>query len=98
MYSNPMLQNPQNLSSILSHNPIVQQMGKVNNALNTINNPMLALQNMITSNPKYQEAMNFINSVGGDPKQAYYSLAKQKGVDPDNFLQELSNSLKTPQK
>ena len=31
----------------------------------------------------------FIQNNGGDPKAAFYALAKQRGIDPDSFLSML---------
>lgn len=94
MNYNPMLQqNQANINNAISNNPMIQQMGRINNALNTINNPMLALQNTITQNPYYKEAMNFINSNGGNPEKAFYELARQKGIDPKTFLEQLNKSM-----
>ena len=46
----------------------------------------MLLQSMIQSNPQMQNVMNYINQNGGDPKAAFYNLAKQKGVDPEQVL------------
>ena len=54
-------------------------------------NPTLAVQEMVRKNPQFQQAEQFIKQTGGDPKQAFYALAKQKGVDPDAFLRELQS-------
>ena len=47
-------------------------------------NPMALMQG-----PQYQQAMNLIQQAGGDPRAAFYSLAKQKGVDPDQIISML---------
>ena len=47
-------------------------------------NPM-ALMN----GPQYQQAMNLIQQAGGDAKTAFYNLARQKGIDPDQLLSML---------
>lgn len=52
-------------------------------------NPILALQNMLNQNPNFKQVMDFINQNGGNPEQAFYALAKQRGVDPKVILQEL---------
>lgn len=49
-------------------------------------NPRLALQNLVQSNPQMQNVMNIINQNGGDPKTAFYNLARQKGIDPNEVL------------
>lgn len=53
-------------------------------------NPQSMLQSMITAkNPKMMEVMQLVNSMGGNPKEAFYKLAAQKGVDPNSILSML---------
>ena len=44
---------------------------------------------MMANNPQAANAMNLIQTYGGDAKAAFYALAKQKGVDPEQFLRAL---------
>ena len=39
--------------------------------------------------PQYQQAMNLIQQAGGDARAAFYNLARQKGVDPEQILSML---------
>lgn len=70
-------------------------MPQINNAkqvmrmINSANNPQMALQQMMQSNPKYAEAMNIINGFNGDINSAITSLCKQKGIDPNEFMNAL---------
>lgn len=47
-------------------------------------NPMALMQG-----PQYQQAMQLIQQSGGDARAAFYALARQKGVDPDQVLSML---------
>ena len=47
------------------------------------------LQSMVSSNPQMKQVMDMVNQSGGNPKEAFYSLAKQKGVNPDDILNML---------
>ncbi len=49
-------------------------------------NPQAMLQNMIKSHPQYQNVMKIVEQYGGDPQKAFYEMAKQKGVNPDDIL------------
>lgn len=49
---------------------------------------MLIMQ-MAQKNPNMKQAIDYINANGGDPKEAFYKLAKEKGVDPDSILNSL---------
>ena len=52
-------------------------------------NPQLFVQNMMQSNPNATHIMQLIQANGGDPKAAFYSLAKQRGINPEDFLKAL---------
>lgn len=52
-------------------------------------NPQAMLQSLIQSNPKLQQMINYINKNGGNPKDAFYNMAKEKGIDPEEFLRTL---------
>lgn len=52
-------------------------------------NPQMMLQQMMQTNPQMKQAMDYINANGGDPKQAFYKLADEKGVDPEQFLNSI---------
>ena len=47
-------------------------------------NPLALMQG-----PQYQQAMNLIQQAGGDARAAFYNLAQQKGVDPEQLLSML---------
>ena len=40
------------------------------------------------NNPQMKQVMDYINANGGDPKTAFYKLAKEKGVDPETILKQ----------
>lgn len=56
--------------------------------MNAVKNPMAFLQNQFNQT-QIGQAMNLIKQNGGDPKTAFYNLAKQKGVDPNDILKQL---------
>ena len=47
------------------------------------------LQSMVQNNPQMQEIMEIVNKSGGDPKAAFYKMAEEKGVNPDEILNML---------
>lgn len=65
----------------LNKNRILQMVSQIKN----MGNPQSYLQNM----PQYKQAMDYINENGGDPKTAFYKLAKESGVDPNTILSQL---------
>jgi len=70
------------------------QMAQIKNTINLLknaSNPQALLQNMVMqNNPQLQQAMEYVKSHGGDPKTAFYKLAEEKGLNP----QEIENMLK----
>ena len=48
------------------------------------------IQSMLyAKNPQLMQVMELVNSMGGDPKAAFYKLAAEKGVDPNSILSML---------
>ena len=73
-----------NQGSSLSRNDLFK------NFLNS-SNPKELLNSLISQNPQLQNLMQVMNSSRMTPKQFFYSYAKQKGIDPDQFLSSLRN-------
>lgn len=44
------------------------------------------IQNNLTNNPQLQQVMQMVKASNMTPKQYFYTLAKQKGVDPNTIL------------
>ena len=77
-----------NPTASLQNNNLMQ-IKNMMNVLRSSNNPQMLLQNMIQQNPQMQQVMNIVRQSGNDPKTAFYTLAKQRGVDPNQILQML---------
>ena len=72
-------QPPANLGKIKSMMQMMQNGG----------NPQAMVQSMLMNDPRYGEIMKLVNAHGGDAKAAFYDLAKQKGVDPNEIIRML---------
>ena len=48
----------------------------------------------IRNNPQLKQAIDYVNANGGNPKEAFYKLAKEKGVNPEEFLKSNCNYIK----
>lgn len=59
------------------------------NFIKTNSNPQQAVQTMIMNNPSVKQASDIIQQYGGDGKKAFYDLANQKGINPDDILNML---------
>lgn len=69
--------------------PIVGQIKNIMSMMRASQNPTAMLNSLINSNPQYKQALEYVNANGGDPKTAFYKLAEEKGVDPDQILNML---------
>lgn len=59
-------------------------------ALKASQNPQALMQQMMMQkNPGMQQALSYIQQHGNDPKTAFESLAKEKGLDPDEIMKNL---------
>ena len=65
-------------------NPQIQSMLQ---AYRSGQNPIQSM--LYAKNPQMMQVMELVNSMGGDPKAAFYKLAAQKGVDPNSILSML---------
>ena len=49
----------------------------------------MAIQQLMQNNPNMKKAIDYVNENGGNPKDAFYKLAKERGIDPDSILNSL---------
>lgn len=82
---NPMLQALKNKPTNNNLNQIKQMMNMVRSA----GNPQAMLYQIAQSNPQVKQVMDMVNQSGGDPKSAFYKLAQEKGVNPEQILEML---------
>ena len=52
-------------------------------------NPQQYLVSVVNQNPQMREVINLVNQSGKSPKDTFYALAKQRGVDPNEILKQL---------
>lgn len=79
---NPMLQ-------MMNLNQGIRRVKGLYDTVRMAQNPQMALQKMLQSNPNVKQAMDLINQGGGDPQTVFYNLARQQGVDPNQILNML---------
>lgn len=82
---NPMLQT-------LNQNQLNSGLLPIKNMLNMVRsagNPQMMMNQIMSQNPQMRQVMEYVNANGGDPKAAFYKLAQEKGVDPNEILKQL---------
>ena len=85
------MKNP-NLGNLNAHQMMPGNIGQIKQMMQMVRsagNPQAMVQNMAQNNPQMKQAIDFIKQNGNDPKKAFYALAQQKGVDPDEILRTL---------
>ena len=75
------MQNPM-MAALFQNSPV----NKAMSAVQTVSNPNAMIQQLLQQNPRVQQ---LIQQNGNDPKRAFYALAQQMGVDPEQFLANL---------
>lgn len=76
----------------LNRSRVASQIKPIKNALGvarSIGNPQAMIGQMLSSNPNYAQVQQIIQQYGGDPKQAFYGMCEQMGVDPNEILNQL---------
>ena len=79
------------LSLLGRTNPVMGMLSQMIGMVKAAKDPSTAINQMAMNNPQMQQVMQYINQNGGDPRQAFYNLAQQKGVDPNYILNQLQN-------
>lgn len=52
-------------------------------------NPQAMISQMMQINPQMRQVMDIIKASGNDPKRAFYALAEQRGINPQDILDQL---------
>jgi len=78
-------------------NPIINQLFSGNSIMNMFKsvrnaqNPGALLMSLAQNNSQLGQVLNYINQNGGNAKQLFYDMAKQKGKDPNVIINQLNN-------
>ena len=81
------MQNP--MLAGLNKRMMSQNIGQIKGMMNTLRsagNPQMMLNQMMSQNPQIKEVMDYVRQNGGDAKAAFYKLADEQGVNPDEIL------------
>lgn len=67
-------------------NPRMEQIKNAISMMKNAGNPQALAEQMLNQNPQVK---NFLAQNNNDPRQAFYSMANQMGVNPDDVLSML---------
>lgn len=82
---NPMLQ-------ALKNSPVNNNLSQIKHMMNMVRsagNPQAMLQSIAQNNPQMKQVIDIVGQSGGDPKSAFYKMAEEKGIDPEQILSML---------
>ena len=80
------------MANPITQNMMMNRLAPVKNIMNlarAAKNPEMMFKQMASQNPQFKQAMDYISENGGDPQNAFYKLAKEKGVDPETIINYL---------
>ena len=80
---------PQILQQLGGGVTIPPQIKQMMQMFRSAGNPQAMINQMMMTNPQMKQAMDFIKASGGDPKAAFYRLAEQRGINPQDILNQL---------
>ena len=64
------------------------------NMVRMSNNPQLAINQLLQNNPQARKAMDYIKASGKDPEAAFYALANQMNVNPQEVLDAVNDAMR----
>ena len=87
---------PADLSEYVKKSEEARQMNQLYQELNQQspsqapqqNNFVNGINNLLQSNPSLKSIMNMVKN-GANPKQMFFEMAKQKGIDPNTILSQI---------
>lgn len=81
---------PKVLQQLAKSNPMMERVKQMMQTVKTAQNPNAVLNQMVMSNPQLKQVMDIVQQYGGDPQKAFYALAEQRGVNPQEILDMLN--------
>ena len=70
-------------------NPQINQIKDLMGMFKNANDPQALMRSLAAQNPRIQQTLSLIGESGVSAKEAFYKLAEQKGVDPNEILDAL---------
>ena len=67
----------------------LNEAAELNKTVQSANNPNMLMSKLIQTNPRLNAVYQMVQQNGGNAKQLFYSLAQQRGIDPNSILSKL---------
>ena len=69
-------------------NQLYQELNQQSSPAPQNNNLVNGINNLLQNNPNLKPIINMIKN-GANPKQMFFEMAKQKGIDPSTILSQI---------
>ena len=76
------------MNNFMNHNKGNLNAGAIKETMQGIN-PQTIMQQMMKNVPQFKKVMEYVNANGGDPQAAVYNFLQEKGVNPEEFINQL---------
>ena len=80
------MSTPQILQQLGSRLTVPPQIRQLISMVKSAQNPQLMLNQLMQSSPQMAQVMEIVRKYGGDPNKAFYALAEEKGINPQEIL------------
>ena len=77
---------PQILQQLNGGLRIPPQIRQMIGLIKSSGNPQAMLMQLAQTNPNMKQVMEIVQQYGGDAEKAFYAVAQQKGIDPQQIL------------
>ena len=77
------------LQQLVKASPMMGQIKQMMSMINGSQDPSAMLNQMMMNNPNMKQVMDIVKANGGDAQKAFYAMAEQKGVNPQEILDML---------
>ena len=77
------------LMQLAKANPMMTQIKQMMGMVKAAQDPTAMLHQMAQGNPQVKQVLDIVNQYGGDTNKAFYAIAEQRGIDPQEILNML---------
>ena len=67
----------------------IKQIKQQVDSLRSLGNPQTALSQLLLRDPTMKQAYDYIQTKGGNAKEACLKLARERGIDPQSIMEAL---------
>ena len=77
------------LQQLAKSSPAMGQIKQMMTAVKSAQNPEAMMKQLMMNNPNMKWVMEIVNQYGGDANKAFYAVAEQHGINPQEIMNML---------